>query len=120
MRKLIYKIPIMFAIAIIIATSSSIILANAFYIKTFNTTLNEYKTQLNNENVSNNELKDKVYIPLKRTILFSIIVGLIIVISLTIMAIIFTKRLTSYLNEALRVSHLLSEGDISFKISENF
>lgn len=120
MRKLIYKIPIMFAIAIIIATSSSIILANAFYIKTFNTTLNEYKMQLNNENVSDNELKDKVYIPLKRTILFSIIVGLIIVISLTIMAIIFTKRLTSYLNEALRVSHLLSEGDISFKISEKF
>ena len=63
MRKLIYKIPIMFAIAIIIATSSSIILANAFYIKIFNTTLNEYKMQLNNENVSNNELKDKVYIP---------------------------------------------------------
>lgn len=120
MRKLIYKIPIMFAIAIIIATSSSIILANAFYIKTFNTTLNEYKMQLNNENVSDNELKDKVYIPLKRTILFSIIVGLIIVISLTIMAIIFTKRLTSYLNEALRISHLLSEGDISFKISEKF
>lgn len=120
MRKLIYKIPIMFAIAIIIATSSSIILSNAFYIKTFNTTLNEYKTQLNNENVSDNELKDKVYIPLKRMILFSIIVGLIIVISLTIMAIIFTKRLTSYLNEALRVSHLLSKGDISFKISEKF
>lgn len=120
MRKLIYKIPIMFAIAIIIATSSSIILSNAFYIKTFNTTLNEYKMQLNNENVSGNELKDKIYIPLKRMILFSIIVGLIIVISLTIMAIIFTKRLTSYLNEALRVSHLLSEGDISFKISEKF
>ena len=120
MIKLIYKIPIMFAIAIIIATSSSIILSNAFYIKTFNTTLNEYKMQLNNENVSDNELEDKVYIPLKRMILFSIIVGLIIVISLTIMAIIFTKRLTSYLNEALRVSHLLSEGDISFKISKKF
>lgn len=54
MRKLIYKIPIMFAIAIIIATSSSIMLSNAFYIKTFNTTLNEYKMQLNNENVSDN------------------------------------------------------------------
>lgn len=72
MRKLIYKIPIMFAIAIIIATSSSIMLSNAFYIKTFNTTLNEYKMQLNNENVSDNELEDKVYIPLKRMILYSI------------------------------------------------
>lgn len=121
MNKLIYKIPIMFAISIIIATSSSIIIVKTFYIKTLNTTLNEYKTQLeNNQNISENELENKVDIPLKRMILFSIIAGAIIVIFLTIIAIIFTNRLISYLNEALRVSHLLSQGDISFKISEKF
>ncbi len=129
MRKLIYKIPIMFAISIIMATASSIIIVSTLSIKTLNMAENEYKAILEeleeNENISENSLDKEIYTSemdnqIKRMFLFSIITGLIIIISLTIVAITFTNRLISYVNEAIRVSRLLSRGNITLDISEKF
>lgn len=122
MRKLIYKIPIMFAIAIIIATASSIIIVSTLSIKTLNIAVNEYKTRIEeNENNLDNEIyTGEIKSQIKRMFLFSILAGLVIIIVLTIMAITFTKRLISYVNEAIRVSSLLAHGNISIDISEKF
>lgn len=126
MRKLIYKIPIMFAISIIIATASSIIIVSTLSIKTLNTAAKEYRMRLEeNENISENSLDDEIYTQeinaqIKKMFLFSILAGLFIIIILTIIAITFAKRLISYVNEAIRVSRLLSQGRITFDISEKF
>ena len=65
-------------------------------------------------------LEKELYSSLGRTIIFSILFGIAIIIIVTIIIVGFTRRLTSPLKEALRLANLISKGDLTFEVNNKY
>ena len=65
-------------------------------------------------------LEKELYSSLSATILFSVLFCLVMIIIVTAIIVLFTRRLTSPLKEALRVANLISKGDLTFDINEKY
>ena len=64
--------------------------------------------------------KSELYAPSKNMILYAIITAIIVIGVLVAFAVLFTKRLISYVNEALRVASIISDGDLTFNIADKY
>lgn len=65
-------------------------------------------------------LEKELYSSLGRTIIFSILFGIAIIVIVTIIIVGFTRRLTSPLKEALRLANLISKGDLTFEVNNKY
>ncbi|WP_300370637.1 methyl-accepting chemotaxis protein [Brachyspira sp.] len=65
-------------------------------------------------------LESELYSHIGRTLLFSILFGIAIIIIVAIIIVGFTRRLTSPLKEALRLANLISNGDLTFDINSKY
>lgn len=64
--------------------------------------------------------KSELYAPSKNMILYAIITAIIVIGVLVAFAVLFTKRLISHVNEALRVASIISDGDLTFNIDDKY
>ncbi|WP_028328496.1 methyl-accepting chemotaxis protein [Brachyspira alvinipulli] len=65
-------------------------------------------------------LEKELYSSLSATFLFSILFCIVIILIVTTIIVLFTRRLTSPLKEALRVANLISTGDLTFSINDKY
>ena len=65
-------------------------------------------------------LEKELYSSLSATFLFSILFCIIVIFIVTTIVVLFTRRLTSPLKEALRVANLISTGDLTFSINDKY
>ncbi|MEI0603795.1 methyl-accepting chemotaxis protein [Brachyspira alvinipulli] len=65
-------------------------------------------------------LEKELYSSLSATFLFSILFCIVVIFIVTTIVVLFTRRLTSPLKEALRVANLISTGDLTFSINDKY
>ncbi len=65
-------------------------------------------------------LESELYSYIGKTLIFSILFGISIIIIVAVIIVGFTRRLTSPLKEALRVANLISNGDLTFDINGKY